>query len=229
MQIDQTVRPKNPLPRMIVANHVSYLDIPVIASLGPTLFLAKSEVASWPLIGWVTSSLGMLFVKRARLKDRANAITKISEKLKAGYSVTVFPEGTTSVTGPQLGRVPYYAGAFRAARDAQTEVEVLYLEYSPEERAAWIGTAPFFSHLWNLLGGPSINVKIRREILPALQAREHQVQSYFWSRSWLLEGGHGFMNARSLAFSNPQMKHLLYRIKTPINHRSNHNLRELDS
>jgi 1-acyl-sn-glycerol-3-phosphate acyltransferase len=212
----QTERPET---RMIVANHVSYLDIPVIAALSPSLFLAKVEVSRWPLIGWIARAMGMLFVRRERLKDRASAINEISAKLALGLNVTVFPEGTTSLTGPLRGQIPYFAGAFRAARNQRVPVEVLYLEYSPLEKSAWLGEDPFLKHFWNLLDMESIQVRIRSEMLPQMPTRDEQVQNYFWSRSWLLGGGHGYLLGLSLKLPEKHAAALVYgwKLGAPMN------------
>ncbi len=180
--------------RVIVANHVSYLDIPVLASFGPTLFLAKHEVAEWPLMGWLGRCLGMIYVDRSSLRRRARAIHDIQTQIRSGVSVVIFPEGTTSEEGPLRGRVPFFAGAFRVAREEQVPVEMFYLEYSPLERCAWVGRDSFGGHLWRFLEMPQVRVKVRREWLSRLEHREAQRQAYFWSRQWMLEGGHGFMS-----------------------------------
>jgi 1-acyl-sn-glycerol-3-phosphate acyltransferase len=181
-------------PRVIVSNHVSYLDIPVIASLGPTLFLAKREVSQWPLMGQIGKSLGMLFVDRARLASRAQSIRDIQSQVQQGFSVTIFPEGTTSETGPQLGRVPFHSGAFRVAREAGVPVEVIYLEYSDLEACVWVGKDSFVRHLWQFLGVKAVSVKVRREWLVRVENRAAQREAFFWSRKWMLEGGHGFLS-----------------------------------
>jgi 1-acyl-sn-glycerol-3-phosphate acyltransferase len=181
-------------PRVIVANHVSYLDIPVLASLGPTLFLAKHEVSQWPLMGWLGRCLGMIYVDRSSLKSRAQAISDIQKEIRAGVSVVIFPEGTTSESGPLRGRVPFFAGAFRVARSEKVPVEIFYLEYQPLDQCAWLGDASFGAHLWSFLNLRRVRVKLRREWISSVEHREAQRQAYFWSRQWILEGGHGFFS-----------------------------------
>lgn len=189
-------------PRLIVSNHVSYLDIPILASLGPTLFLAKKEVAEWPLMGWLGQCLGMIFVDRNRLQLRAQAIGDIQDQIRLGFNVVVFPEGTTSESGPQKGRVPFYGGAFRAARNEQVPIEVIYLEYSHLEKCAWVGDDSFARHLWEFLKLDRVDVKIRREWIQNLACREEQRVRFFDTRRWLLEGGHGLVRG----FHSPIVK-----------------------
>ena len=180
--------------RVIVANHVSYLDIPVLASLGPTVFLAKKEVASWPLMGWLGRCLGMIYVDRSNLRSRAQAIRDIQKQIGSGINVVVFPEGTTSASGPIRGQVPYFAGAFRVARDEAVPVEIFYLEYEPLEKCSWLGDASFVEHLWGFLALERVRVKVRREWLTKIENRGAQREAYLWTRQWFVEGGHGFMS-----------------------------------
>lgn len=177
--------------RVIVANHMSYLDIPVLLSLGPRLFLAKQEVASWPLMGMVGQSLGMIFFDRGSLKGRAQALEKIRSKLCEGETVVVFPEGTTSESGPLKGRVTYFPGAFRAAFDADVPVEFIYLDYSPAEDCAWIGDTNFVSHLWSFLALPRSQVALRSHWVDHLPSRSVQREVFQQGRNWFLGGGHG--------------------------------------
>jgi 1-acyl-sn-glycerol-3-phosphate acyltransferase len=188
--------PEHQGARVIVANHVSYLDIPVLASLGPTVFLAKKEVSKWPLMGWLGSCLGMIWVDRSSLRSRAQAIRDIRMQIASGISVVIFPEGTTSDSGPLKGRVPFFAGAFRVARDEQVPVEIFYLDYEPLDQCAWLGDDSFGGHLWDFLALERVHVKVRREWLYRIENRGAQREAYLWSRGWLVEGGHGFMCAR---------------------------------
>ena len=185
------------VPRVMVANHVSYLDIPVLLSLGPRLFLAKKEVANWPMMGAIGKSLGMLYVDRDSLRSRAQAIRDIRAEVENGKSVLVFPEGTTSESGPQKGRVPYFAGAFRVARELGVPVELIYLDYSHVEKCAWVGEQSFVDHLWKFLGNTGVTVRVRRDFVKHLESRHKQREVYFSSRNWFLEGGHSLVSSLS--------------------------------
>ncbi|MBX3651146.1 MAG: 1-acyl-sn-glycerol-3-phosphate acyltransferase [Burkholderiales bacterium] len=83
-------------PAMLVANHVSWLDIFVINSALPVRFVAKSEIRSWPAIGWLSARTGTLFIERARRRDAARINGEIADAMIAGDVVAVFPEGTTT-------------------------------------------------------------------------------------------------------------------------------------
>jgi len=86
---------------MLVANHVSWLDIVVIDAVLPARFVAKSEIRRWPLIGWMSARAGTLFIERARIerarrRDTARIARQVSDVLLSGDVCAVFPEGTTT-------------------------------------------------------------------------------------------------------------------------------------
>jgi 1-acyl-sn-glycerol-3-phosphate acyltransferase len=90
--------PPSVLPRnsMLVANHISWLDIYLLYTLYPARFIAKSELRSWPVIGWLCEKAGTLFIERAKRRDTARINQSISDALITGDCIAVFPEGTTT-------------------------------------------------------------------------------------------------------------------------------------
>jgi 1-acyl-sn-glycerol-3-phosphate acyltransferase len=83
-------------PIMMVANHVSWLDIFIIDAVVPARFVAKSEIRTWPVIGWLTEKTGTLFIRRARRHDIARINHALAEAMRDDYPFAVFPEGTTT-------------------------------------------------------------------------------------------------------------------------------------
>ena len=83
-------------PLMIVANHVSWLDIFAINAIVPSRFIAKSEIRSWPFVGWLCARVGTLFIERGRRQDTARINNMVSAALTGGDVFAVFPEGTTT-------------------------------------------------------------------------------------------------------------------------------------
>lgn len=83
-------------PLMLVANHVSWLDIFAINAVMPVRFVAKSEVRRWPIIGWLCEKTGTLFIERARRHDTARLNRMMQEAMQAGDPVAVFPEATST-------------------------------------------------------------------------------------------------------------------------------------
>ncbi len=82
-------------PVMLVANHVSWLDVYSLITICPSRFVAKSEIRTWPLLGWLSQNVGTLFIERAKRKDTARINQDIGNALTTGDWVAVFPEGTT--------------------------------------------------------------------------------------------------------------------------------------
>src|SRR5512139_963218 len=81
---------------LLASNHLSYLDIMVLGSLAPSLFVAKREIRAWPLFGWMSRGAGTLFVDRDRPKDVVRVGGEMIERLEAGLSLTLFPEGKST-------------------------------------------------------------------------------------------------------------------------------------
>lgn len=96
LDIQPTVTGPIPARGLLVANHLSYLDIIVLAALTPCVFVAKSEVKSWPVFGWFARRGGTIFVNRASRRDAVRATEEIRAALRAGALVVLFPEGTSS-------------------------------------------------------------------------------------------------------------------------------------
>jgi 1-acyl-sn-glycerol-3-phosphate acyltransferase len=85
-----------PAAPMIVANHISWIDPFVIDAVMPARFVAKSEIARWPLVGWLSARAGTVFIQRARRRDTARINDRVTNALRAGAVMAVFPEGTTT-------------------------------------------------------------------------------------------------------------------------------------
>lgn len=155
--------PLAPAPLLLVGNHISWLDIPVLASRWPVVFLSKAEVSRWPLVGRVLRALGTLFIERGGRGAAAGACAAMSEKLLCGERVLFFPEGTTG-DGSRL--LPFRPRLFQAALDARSPVQCFAISYhrpdgSPWPEAAFIGEETLFRHLWRLLGMRGLEVRVR--------------------------------------------------------------------
>lgn len=111
---------------LIVANHVSWLDIFVINSLHPCRFVAKSDIRDWPLIGWLCEKTGTIFISRGKLRDVKRIYQGLVASLHAGEHVAFFPEGTTA---PQGAILPFHANLFQAAIEAEVPVQPYALRY----------------------------------------------------------------------------------------------------
>jgi len=112
---------------LVVANHVSWLDIFVINALAPVAFVAKEEVRRWPLIGWLCAHTETIFLERGSRAAAQRTCATMTERLRSGIHVAVFPEGTTS-GGDRV--LPFHAALFQSAIDASALVIPVVLRYA---------------------------------------------------------------------------------------------------
>ena len=118
---------------LVVANHISWLDIFVINAMQPCRFVAKSEIRQWPLIGWLCAQTGTIFLQRGRQREVRRIFEGLVMSLNGGHRVAFFPEGTTSIQGTVL---PFHANLFEAAIDAKVTVQPYALRYSGRDGLA---------------------------------------------------------------------------------------------
>ena len=148
-------------PVFLVSNHVSWLDIPLIASQRHLYFLSKAEVGNWPLIGMLARAVGTLFIKRGSGESGRKA-REIADRLALGHTVLVFPEGTTT-DGTGLRR--FFPQLFDAPLMADVPVQPLVVRYlddngAPDATMAFIGDDEFHHHLWAMLLRHRIRVRL---------------------------------------------------------------------
>lgn len=144
---------------LIVANHVSYLDILVISSLHPCIFLAKSEVAHWPVFGWVARALGCVFVKRDSLMGRANAL-RASLRALNHSNLAIFPEGTTTASRTPDAASWAKGHAWLAKRSSIDSVLCLGLHFEHQNERAWTDEMSLIPHLIKTLGEEHIRIRV---------------------------------------------------------------------
>ena len=111
---------------LVVGNHVSWIDIYVVNAWRPTPFVSKSEVRSWPVVGWLAQQLDTIFLQREKRSDAKRIMHELAQRLVRGELMCVFPEGTTS-----LGRdlLPFHSNLFQAAVSAACPVQPICLMY----------------------------------------------------------------------------------------------------
>lgn len=146
--------------RFTVANHVSWLDIIVIGACEPTRFLAKSEIEHWPVAGWLANACGTFYIRRGKGGARP-LLEKLVPHLRAGGSIVVFPEGTTS-DGEQV--LPFHPRLFAAASEANCPVQPVAIRYGRaadgSNIAPFIGDDDLFSHILRLLKEPELLAEV---------------------------------------------------------------------
>lgn len=139
---------------LLVANHVSWLDIAAIHSACPRArFVSKADVLAWPLLGWMIRQGGTLFIQRERKRDAMRVVHEMAAAIQAGDLVAVFPEGTTGAGTPLL---PFHGNLLQAAISVQAPVLPVALRFSqPGEpfsgAAQYIGDTSLGTSLWRIL------------------------------------------------------------------------------
>jgi len=168
------------LPVLFVANHTSWLDIEVVHTQLLASFIAKSEIANWPLVGWLSSRAGTIFHRRGSTHSLSEVIQVAVERLQQGRSVAVFPEGGT---GSAERLRTFHARVFQIAVDAGVPVQPLALRYGCN--GEWDATVPFseeesfLANFFRVLGGPARDAELHFlvPIDDASQGRRHMAEA----------------------------------------------------
>lgn len=160
---------------MIVANHVSWLDIFVINSLHPCRFVAKAEIRGWPLLGWLAKRAGTVFIARGDRRGLRDIFKGLVGMLRQGQRVAFFPEGTTSRQGLIL---PFHANLLEAAIDASVAVQPYALEYVDERgthhtSVDYVGETTFVNSFFAILSGPPVRARLTC-LAPVSSVGEHR-------------------------------------------------------
>ncbi len=170
----------------LVANHLGYLDIVVLASVVDTVFVSKAEIRDWPAIGWLSRRFGTIYVARERKRDLPVTNRRIDEALEAGEGVVVFPEGTSTRGDAML---PFRPSLLAPAADRGLPVRAAALRY--ETRAGdppaslavcWWGDAPFLPHLRGLLSLRGIDAHVAFDPDPVTDPDRKELAEKLWRR-----------------------------------------------
>jgi 1-acyl-sn-glycerol-3-phosphate acyltransferase len=138
---------------MLALNHISWLDIFVIDATFPATFVAKSEVRNWPLVGWLCTGVGTLYIERGKRSAAVRARQMVSEELRRGAVIAVCPEGTTTF-GRSLG--PFHAALFQPVLDAEATLQPVALRYldaadRPTDAAGYVGEMSLLESIWSIV------------------------------------------------------------------------------
>ena len=155
---------------LVVANHVSWLDIIVLNAIHPSRFIAKSEVNDWPVIGWLCRRCGTVFIDRTSRRNTSMVNRRMSQLLGQDVSIGLFPEGTTT-DGKQVG--PFYPALIQPAIDAGIPLLPMALRYQGKDgeaefAAAFVGDMTLAQSIWNILRCTQQNALV--VFTPALSA-----------------------------------------------------------
>jgi len=146
-------------PMLLVANHISWLDILVLHATRHCRFVSKADVRHWPLIGTLASGAGTLYIERESRRDAMRVVHHMAESLRAGEILAVFPEGTTS-DGRHL--LPFHGNLIQAAISAEAPVQPVALSFLgvesglPSYSPCYIDNDTLVASVWRTLSGPPI-------------------------------------------------------------------------
>ena len=175
VRIRQIGRRSTASPALILSNHVSWLDITVISALSPVVFVAKSEVARWPVFGWLAKQQRTIFINRQARHQTGAATREIAGRLLGGDAVVLFAEGTSSdgtrvlpFRSSLVGAVHHALGS--STRHTRIMVQPMSLAYvgfdgvpigrALRERVAWYGDADLIPHLLQVLASGAVDVTV---------------------------------------------------------------------
>ncbi|MGP4843597.1 lysophospholipid acyltransferase family protein [Marinobacter sp. 1Y8] len=200
-----------PGPVLLVSNHISWSDIPILGGVVKLRFLSKSEVRSWPVIGWLAAQAGTLFIRRGGGQARIARDT-IAATLAAGQSVLVFPEGTTSVG---ITVLPFHSRLLSAAQEAGVPIQPISIGYRrnghTDHLAPFIGDDAFQTHLLRLLKEPAVEVTVTLHAPVSVHA-DDDLQSVTARIQQTIQQGlsaiHSSADGRSKTSSGPTGIHL---------------------
>ncbi len=147
---------------MVVANHISWLDIPILYTQYSVGFVARKELQKWPILGWLIKSGSTIFIDRSRKRDLIHINKTISKQLICGANIGVFPEGRTS-SGLEV--LPFKSSIFEAALIADSTIIPMVIQYYtkdgiPTNATTYEGKITLWQSLKNSLQLNGIIVKI---------------------------------------------------------------------
>ncbi|MEU6197212.1 lysophospholipid acyltransferase family protein [Streptomyces sp. NPDC047061] len=158
---------------LLVANHISWMDIPLLAAVRPARMLAKKEIREWPVAGALVAGAGALFIDRDRLRALPDTVGRIAGALREGAAVVAFPEGSTWC-GRAQGR--FRRAVFQAALDAGAPVQPVRLHYRLEAGAAstvpaYVGEDTLLASLWRVVTTRGLVAEV--DVRPLIAAGSH--------------------------------------------------------
>ncbi|MFD0318707.1 lysophospholipid acyltransferase family protein [Streptomyces flavalbus] len=159
---------------LLVANHISWLDIPLLAAVRPARMIAKAEIRRWPVAGALAARAGVVFIERDRLRALPGTVAHLADALRSGAAVGVFPEGST-----WCGRAQgtFRRAVFQAALDAGVPVQPVRLGYrldsgAASTAAAFVGDDSLLASLWRVAATRGLVAEV--DVRPVIPPGAHQ-------------------------------------------------------
>ncbi|MEO8134536.1 MAG: lysophospholipid acyltransferase family protein [Betaproteobacteria bacterium] len=178
VQLEHTSSGAIPERTLIVANHISWLDIFVLNALQPSRFIAKSDIKRWPLVGFLVGGVGTLFLDRTRRRDAGRINAAVAGALDAGDVIALFPEGTTT-EGREL--LPFHGSLLQPVIEARGHVLPVAIRYTHIDGShsiapAYVGDTSLVTSFRQLLRAPRTRVQLHLcAPLPAHGRRRREI------------------------------------------------------
>ena len=163
---------------LVVSNHLSYLDVLVLAACQPMVFVSKAEVRSWPVVGWFVRHAGTVFLEREQRAGVAPALAAMTAVLDRGIPVALFPEGTNS-NGTAVA--PFHSSLLAPAEQGARPLVTVALRYrapgtTPDRLSYW-NDDTFLPHFLRMLWLPHIDAHLATEVLGPVPASRKQIRT----------------------------------------------------
>ncbi|WP_086786915.1 lysophospholipid acyltransferase family protein [Streptomyces caniscabiei] len=158
---------------LLVANHVSWLDIPLLGAVRPARMLAKADIREWPVAGALVARSGVLFIERDRIRALPDTVTRIAGALRGGAAVVAFPEGSTWC-GRAQGR--FRRAVFQAALDADVPVQPVRVRYRRAQGGAstapaYVGDDSLLASVWRVVTARGVVAEV--DVRPVIGPADH--------------------------------------------------------
>jgi 1-acyl-sn-glycerol-3-phosphate acyltransferase len=172
---------------LVASNHVSYIDILVLASLYPSLFLAKREIASWPVFGWIARGAGTIFIDRDQAKDIVRAGRELSDRLELGLPLTIFPEGRSS-RGVEI--LPFQPSLLEPAARAGVPCWAATISYEtpgatlpPSRTICWHDSESLLTHFPRMVGLKRVIARVTFAETPVRSVDRKVLANALWEKA----------------------------------------------
>jgi 1-acyl-sn-glycerol-3-phosphate acyltransferase len=167
MDLTVNVHGKYPERGALIANHTGYADIVLLAGLHPCVFCSKAEIAKWPVLGWMATMSGSVFVERGSGGSAERAKSAMQSAVDDGLPVTFFPEGTTT---DGTGLLPFRSGLLAQVLEANAPVTAAYIQYSLTKDngpgvsvindVCYWGTVNIVKHMFGFMGLRGVHAEV---------------------------------------------------------------------
>jgi len=182
IELEAPVLPQQQGPVLLVANHISFIDIVVLLATSPCRLVSKADVHRWPLIGPMAAAMGTVFIERESRRDAMRVVHHMAQAFRQGAVLAVFPEGTT---GDGRALLPFHGNLLQAAIATDTPVQPLALRYEDASTGdmslapAYVGDDSLLDTLWRTARTRHLRVCLTPGAAQLAQGRER--------RQWALD------------------------------------------